>query len=104
MDLKTFDELRLRLAAEREQIVQEKRPEYTEGKTDVLANFKQVAEELGLSPMEVWYVYFRKHISSIVSYVKNPNIQLSEPIFGRIKDVMNYMELLAALAKEQAEL
>lgn len=103
MNLHEFDELRARLNAERETIVFAKRPEYTEGKTDVLSNFKQVAEELGISPLDVWYVYFRKHISSIVTYVKNPDVVLSEPIFGRIKDAMNYLELLAALAKEKAE-
>lgn len=103
MTIQEFDDLRARLAGDREQIVLQKRPEYTEGKTDVLANFKQVAEELGLDPLEVWYVYFRKHISSIVTFIKNPSVQLSEPIFGRIKDAMNYLELLAALAKERAE-
>jgi len=103
MNIQEFDDLRARLHHDREEIILAKRPEYTEGRTDVLSNFKQVAAELDLTPMDVWYVYFRKHMSSIVTYVKNPNVVLSEPIFGRIKDAMNYLELLAALAKEKAE-
>lgn len=103
MTIQEFDELRLRIQQDREAIVHAKRPEYTEGKIDVLANFKQVGEEMEISPMKAWYVYYRKHMSSIVSFIKNPDIQLSEPILGRIEDAMNYLELLAALAKERHE-
>lgn len=95
-----FDSLRTALQAFRDTIVMAKRPEYTEGNEDVLRNFKVVAEELGITPIQVWYVYFRKHITSIAQFGKNPQISLSEPITGRIADAMNYLDLLNALIKE----
>jgi len=79
-----------------------KRPEYTEGHSDVLNNFKVVATELGLTPIQVWYVYFRKHVASIGQYAKKPDAGMSEPIQGRIMDALNYLELLNALIEDEA--
>lgn len=99
MTTEQFDLIRSALAHSREAIVQSKRPEYTEGNIDVLHNFKVVAAELGITPMQVWYVYFRKHIASIAQFTKG-TISMSEPIDGRIADAMNYLDLLNALSKE----
>lgn len=96
-----FDKLRQGLAEQRENIALRKRPEYTEGNADVLNNFKVVAAELGITPKQVWYVYFRKHIASISQYCSG-NINLSEPIEGRIADAMNYLDLLNALDDEDS--
>jgi len=95
-----FDELCDKLALDRRAIVMAKRPEYTEGHVDVLNNFKVVAAELGITPIQVWYVYFRKHVASIAQFAKNPEMKLSEPIQERVKDAMNYLELLNALLHE----
>lgn len=95
-----FDAIRTNLSVERDSIVQSKRPEYTEGNADVLHNFKVVAAELGITPIQVWYVYFRKHVASISQFAAKPNLTLAEPISGRICDAMNYLELLAALVED----
>jgi hypothetical protein len=100
MNISEFDSSRESLAAERLAIVMAKRPEYTEGHIDVLNNFKVVAREVGLTPIQVWYVYFRKHVASISQFAKNPTMSQSEPIKGRICDAMNYLELLNALVIE----
>lgn len=81
-------------------IVQAKRPEYTEGNTDVLNNFKVVAKELGLTPLQVWYIYTRKHVASISQFCKDPTRPLSEPIESRFADLRNYLDLGYALVKE----
>lgn len=99
-----FDDLRKDLTAEREAIILSKRPEYTEGNSDVLNNFKVVAKEIGCSPLQVWYVYFRKHVASISQYAQKPDRQLSEPIRGRICDAMNYLELLDALIQDESQI
>ena len=44
--------------------------EYTHGKADVLDNFKRIANEIGLAPLQVWSIYWMKHIDSIKSYIK----------------------------------
>ena len=92
------------LAEMRDDIVAAKRPEYTEGHEDVLNNFKVVAAELGISPIQVWYVYFRKHVASISQFAKDPSRQMSEPVDGRICDAMNYLELLFALVHDNKKL
>lgn len=103
MKVDQFDVVRKHLANEREEIVQKKRPEYTEGHEDVLRNFKVVATELGITPIQVWYVYFRKHVASISQFAADSKLTLSEPIFGRICDAMNYLELLYALVQDENE-
>lgn len=99
MTTQQFDLLRADMSTLRESIVQTKRPEYTEGHTDVLHNFKVVAEELGITPVQVWYVYFRKHIASISQYAKG-GVPLSESLHSRVADAMNYLDLLNALDAE----
>lgn len=97
-----FDTLITSLNQSRKEIVEKKRPEYTEGNEDVLHNFKMVAKEIGVTPIQAWYIYFRKHVASISQFGKDPKRQLSEPIQGRIADAMNYLELLYALIYEEA--
>lgn len=95
-----FDILMEQLSTYRRSIVLAKRPEYTEGHPDVLNNFKVVAKELGLTPIQVWYVYFRKHVASISQFAGHPERTQSESIDGRIADAVNYLELLYALVHE----
>jgi len=102
MTIQQFDELRAELAEQRERIVLLKRPEYTEGNEDVLRNFKAVAAELGITPIQVWYVYFRKHVASLGQFAAQPQRTLSEPIRSRIADAMNYLDLLNALVNERS--
>ena len=101
MTTEQFDNLCETLNRTRTAIIMSKRPEYTEGHADILNNFKVVAAELGLTPLQVWYVYFRKHVASIGQFCADDSRKLSEPITGRICDAMNYLELLHALVKEK---
>lgn len=103
MTAEQFDRLTETLNRNRRAIVEAKRPEYTEGHVDVLSNFKVVAAEIGISPIQVWYTYFRKHIMSIAQFGKNPTLSMSEPITGRIADAMNYLELLNALIQDESQ-
>lgn len=96
-----FDELCVQLTLLRRDIVLAKRPEYTEGNADVLNNFKVLAAEIGITPIQVWYVYFRKHVASISQFCANPSRTTSEPIVGRIADAMNYLDLLNALIEDK---
>lgn len=100
MNIALYEQITAALNEKRNKIISTKRPEYTEGNEDVLNNFKVVAKELGCSSLQVWYVYFRKHIMSISQYCSDPNRQLSEPIEERICDGINYLELLNGLIKD----
>lgn len=101
MLLPDFEKLCQSLNDERRKILVQKRPEYTEGHEDVLKNFKQTAQELNLDPMQVAYVFFRKHVASIGQVCTKGVNKSSEPFGSRISDAMNYLELIYALHHER---
>ena len=79
---------------------------------DTLDNFKRNANRLGGTPEGTLMVYAVKHIDSICRFVTQLNSgkklediekELSEPIFGRIEDAINYLSLLYALIHERKE-
>ena len=69
------------------------------GKDDSFANFKRVAKNLSMSQYNVWYVYFAKHLDSLASWIREEYSD-SEPITGRIKDLINYLFLLYGMLEE----
>ncbi|RLC39729.1 MAG: hypothetical protein DRH51_06665 [Candidatus Coatesbacteria bacterium] len=75
---------------EEQDILFRKGHDYQCGSDDVLANFKRIAERLSLSPLEVWAVYFLKHIDAILTFVKKGEVA-SEDIEGRFNDARNYL-------------
>jgi hypothetical protein len=80
-----------------------KQPEYTMESADILNNFKQAGIRAGVSPMQVWSVFFDKQLSSIQAHIKNPNLVQAEPLDSRWADLYNYLLLGFALYKESAE-
>lgn len=81
------------LLTEALKVMADKRPGYTVGATDRLANFKRVAERSGISPQQVWLVYFLKHIDAIQSIMTKPELPVSEAPKGRFIDAINYLLL-----------
>lgn len=72
------------------------------GESDRLANFKTVAGMLGLTPLQVWAVYYLKHVFAILTYIKTGKVQ-SEGMRGRFLDAANYAVLGAAIHKEKLD-
>jgi hypothetical protein len=70
------------------------------GDQDALANFKRNAEGLGLTAEQVWGVYAGKHWDAIQTFVREGDVA-SEPIDGRLHDLILYSFLLLALVAEQ---
>lgn len=101
MTAKEFENLTMALTDRRNAIVASKRPDYTNDSVDVLANFKETAKRYGITPLQVFGVFFQKHITAIDAYIKNPDRKASEPIPDRIADAINYLELFNALAYEK---
>lgn len=97
----TFEDskkLLIKMHEEELKIAETKGREYTQG--DRLDNFKRIGKELGIDPKVVLWVYLKKHLDSIASYIKNQKV-LSEPIEGRILDARVYLCLLRGLIEEQ---
>jgi hypothetical protein len=73
---------------------------------DVLANFKRNAAALGLEPETVWAVYAGKHWDAIQTFVRDTQTGKervrSEPIIGRVYDLMVYLQLMVAMLEARA--
>jgi hypothetical protein len=82
-------------------IMNNKRPEYTNESIDVLENFKSTAERLESTELKVWGTFFEKQIQSIYAHLKNANLKKSEPIHSRFADIINYCYLGYALFIER---
>jgi hypothetical protein len=82
-------------------IYDHKGADYTRGKGDLdrTDNFKMAADNNGITPLQAWGVYFYKHISAVWRFLKDGKVE-SEPIEGRVHDVINYSILLLLLVKE----
>jgi hypothetical protein len=97
-----YDGTRDLLLTEAERIQTSKRPGYTGGNTDVLHNFKSVADRVGITAEQVWAVYFLKHVDAIVSIMARPDLPVAEAALGRFSDGINYLQLGFALHEERA--
>lgn len=66
---------------------------------DTLADFKEVAEEAGITPLQCWATYVKKHERAIDTYIREGAVK-SESIEGRILDVIVYHILLLGLIED----
>lgn len=85
-----------------QELAQTKGQDYS-GKEDRLASFKQLASDLGLTPEQVWGVFAGKHWTAIMTFVREGDVA-SEPIEGRIHDLILYGFLLLAMVREERSL
>lgn len=75
-----------------------KRKEYA-AHDDALNNFRRDAKDLDLTMEQIWRVFAGKHWGAINNYISG-NRELSEPIDGRIHDLIVYLVLLKAIIHE----
>ena len=72
---------------------------------DRLANFKRGAALTGVTPLQVLFVYLSKHYDGVASFIRKSAsgepITLSEPIEGRLDDIIVYCTLAKALVREE---
>jgi len=102
MNQKEFQETRNYILEKAQDIMDAKQPEYTNKSIDVLKNFKSTAKSIGIQPMEVWAVFFNKHIQAILSHSGDPNMHQAEPIDSRYADALNYLFLGFAMLVDDA--
>jgi hypothetical protein len=75
--------------------------DYRQGNdADLLHNFRSVADAIDIPMRAVWATYFYKHYSAVMTYVKKGQVE-SEPIEGRIKDLIVYLLLFYHLVQEE---
>lgn len=94
----TFDKLVAETLKKCAEIRDSKGKDYSDN-DDRFSNFKVIAELLGLTPLQVWAVYYLKHVIAIMTFVKTGELA-SEPIESRFHDTINYDLLGSGLATE----
>ena len=102
MNQKEFIETKKYILEKALDIMNAKQPEYTNKSIDVLHNFKSTAKSIGITPMEVWAVFFNKHIQAILSHSGDPSMHQAEPIDSRYADALNYLFLGFAMLVEDS--
>lgn len=103
MNADQYDRTAAALLFEARQIETSKRPAYTIGSEDVLANFKRVAARVGITPGQVMAVYMLKHVDAVTSALCRPDLPQAEAISGRFADNINYLKLGYALICEEQD-
>ena len=101
MTQQEFKETKKYLLDKCQEIMNAKQPEYTQKNIDVLNNFKTTAESIGIEPMEVWAVFFNKHIQAILTHAGDSTMHQAEPIESRYADAINYLMLGLNLTTEK---
>ena len=101
MNKENYLKIRKQLFELADGIMDAKQPEYTNNHVDVLHNFKSSAESAGIDPLQCWVVLLDKHIQSIFTHAKNPNMIEAEPIESRYADAINYLVLGLALSVDR---
>lgn len=99
MTFEEFDKFYDELIEETKKMRDTKGREYAH-EADRFANFKRNATALGLDPLQVWAVYFMKHIDSIMSFVQSKRTFSDESIRGRFVDAITYLGLAAGMVAE----
>lgn len=76
--------------------INRKNADYAGESESAFAAFEEVAEALGLTPMEVWATYYMKHVQALMRYIKGGKLE-SEGIRSRLLDLTTYPAILEAM-------
>jgi hypothetical protein len=102
---KEFINMLSNMEEEEHKIMGTKGMEYTQGdlEKDRLANFYRLGNELDVDPKLVCWIYLKKHLDSIVCFIKQNREYSDEKIEGRIHDARNYLVLLNGIIQQQKD-
>jgi hypothetical protein len=103
MNAEDFKSIRKQIFTNCENLTEKKGHDYTKGNVDVLINFKEGGEDLGMTSYQTLGVLMKKHIDAIYNFIKTDGKHQSEPIESRIEDAINYLIFLYALKKESEQ-
>lgn len=82
-------------------LIKVKNADYSQGeqKGDRIAAFRRIARDINITMEQAWAVFCQKHWGAVMKFIKDGSVE-SEPIEGRIMDIINYMVLLAAIVED----
>jgi|WetSurMetagenome_2_1015567.scaffolds.fasta_scaffold120775_2 hypothetical protein len=73
--------------------------EYANSEANALSNFENLSKDIGVSRETVLFIFMKKHIDGIASYIKGHKSQ-REDVRGRINDSIVYLCLLRAMVED----
>jgi hypothetical protein len=81
--------------------------EYTQGTDDRLDNFRRRANIYGVPMNFIWAIYAGKHWDALDTFIKDSLKGIdrvrSEPIDGRVHDLIVYLMLLLAILEDERD-
>lgn len=82
-------------------MIRQKNADYTQGtaKRDRIGAFRRIGGDIDVPMAKVWAIFAQKHWGAVMKYVKDGQVE-SEPISGRIDDLINYFVLLGAIIED----
>jgi hypothetical protein len=95
-----FDVFQQKLISEVLKMRDTKGKEYSHS-TDRFANFNRLQDSLSLPNYQIGWVYCKKHLDSIESYVKDGKTHSNETIRSRFVDAITYLTLIAGMVEER---
>lgn len=99
MTFEDFGKLQEQLFKECTNMVNTKGLEYAHS-ADRFANFNRLSEELEIPNTKIGYIFFKKHLDSIISYLKGGKEHSSESIRGRFIDAITYLTLIYGMIED----
>jgi hypothetical protein len=83
-------------------MLRSKNKDYSQGEQqgDRIAAFRRIARDINITMRQAWAVFCQKHWGAVMKFVKDGTVE-SEPIDGRINDIINYMVLLGAIIDDE---
>lgn len=83
-------------------MLRSKNKDYSQGeqKGDRIAAFRRIARDVDITMKQAWAVFCQKHWGAVMKFVKEGTVE-SEPIDGRINDIINYMVLFGAIVDDE---
>lgn len=102
MQLRDFTEYWNLRSSDEWRIYEQGHNEYAQTQADVVANFRRIADRIGVPMSTVCMVYLLKHIDGLCAYIKGTKEQ-RDSIQGRISDARIYLMLLAVIMLEEEE-
>jgi hypothetical protein len=101
MNSQQFEQHKDKFIGEMKALMDTKNPDYSMN-DDCMNNYKWIADNTGLTPVQAWGVLMLKHISAIVTYIKKGGL-MDEPIHGRLLDLANYALLGDGLIEDMRQ-
>lgn len=83
-------------------MLRSKNADYSQGEQagDRIAAFRRIARDINIPMKKAWAVFAQKHWGAVMKFVKDDTLE-SEPIDGRINDLINYFVLLGAIISDE---